>query len=81
MLRDADRAATPRAALRWRLPGRVFADLIRPADSSLPGETPAQDARCAAVGNTLMSAPVSAMNTSATTCDQPGMLTSRSRAG
>ena len=80
MLRDADRAATPRAALRWRLPDRVLADLTRPADSLLPGETPAQDARCSAVGNTLMSAPVSAMNTSATTCDQPGMSTSRSRA-
>lgn len=62
------------------LPGRVVVDLTRPADSLEPGETPAQEDRCAAEGKTLMSAPVSAMNTSATILENPGMLMSRSRA-
>ena len=60
--RAADIAETPSAPLRYGLPGRVLVDLIRPADWLEPGETPAQEARCPAVGNTLMSAPVSAMN-------------------
>ncbi len=41
---------------------------------------PAQEARCAAVGNTVMSAPVSAMTISATVVEKPGMLVSSSRA-
>jgi hypothetical protein len=36
-----------------------------PADLSLPGQPPAQLARCRAVGNTLMSIPISATMTSA----------------
>lgn len=40
-------------------------DLTRPADSWLPGQVPAQEAKWAAVGNTVMSAPVSATITSA----------------
>src|SRR5437868_1131124 len=63
--RAADIAETPRAPLRYGLPGRVLVDFTRPADSLDPGETPAQDASWPAVGNTLMSPPVSAMNTSA----------------
>src|SRR5215217_4065368 len=79
--RAADIAETPRAPLRYRLPGRVLVDLIRPADSLDPGETPAQEANCPALANTLMSPPVSAMNTSAVLVENPGMLINRSRAG
>ena len=45
------RAAAPSAAFRWAFPGRVAVDLIRPADSLLPGQVPADDARWAAVGH------------------------------
>src|SRR5215211_236976 len=72
-------AAVPRAALRWRFPGRVGAVLRRPADSCCPGLTPAQEHRCAAVGKAVMSAPVSAMMMSATLRLTPGILVSRSR--
>ena len=49
----------------------VLLDLTRPADSLDPGDNPAQDARCPAEGNTLISPPVSAMNTSATMRENP----------
>src|SRR4051794_18685405 len=49
------------------------------ADSLLPGQVPAHDARCSGVGKRVMSAPVSAMITSATPVLIPGMVTSRSR--
>src|SRR6516165_12345943 len=78
--RTTDRAATPSAPLRYGFPGRVFVDLTRPAASLDPGESPHHDARCPTVGNTLMSAPVSAMNASAVIREMPGMLISRSRA-
>jgi hypothetical protein len=54
------------------LPGRVFFDFTLPADSLDPGAVPAQEARCPAVGNTVVSAPVSARNTSATVLEKPG---------
>ena len=44
-----------------------------------PGATPAQDARCAAVGNRDMSTPISAMMHSAARLPT-GMVSSRSRA-
>src|SRR6266568_4543669 len=72
--RAATNAATPTAALRCLLPGRILVDLIFPADSLAPGDRPAQETSSAAVGNMLISAPVSAMNTSATFVAQPGML-------
>src|SRR5664279_6271578 len=78
--RDAASAAVPRAPLRYRLPGRVLVDFTLPADSLEPGAVPAQEARCPAVGNTRMSPPVSARNTSATVVEIPGMLTNSSRA-
>src|SRR4051812_19447035 len=78
--RAADIAETPSAPLRYGLLGRVFVDLIRPADSLEPGETPAQEAKCPALGNTLMSPPVSAINTSAVLVENPGMLINSSRA-
>jgi len=56
------------------LPGLVRVDLIRPADSLLRGQVPAQDARCPAVGNRDMSAPVSATITSAVRGPIPGMV-------
>src|SRR6476659_45191 len=62
-------AAIPKAPLRYRSPGRVLVDFTLPADSFDPGQTPHHDARCCAVGKTLISAPVSAMNTSG---DDPG---------
>src|SRR5664280_1176911 len=74
-----DSAAVPRAALRYGLPGRVVVDLTRPADSLLPGHTPAQEARCFGLGNTVMSAPVSATTTSAVCCPTPGMEQIRSQ--
>jgi hypothetical protein len=43
-----------------RDPLRVFADLRLPADSFCPGHMPAHEAQCSAVGNMLMSAPISA---------------------
>ena len=39
---------------------RVRVDLTRPADSLLPGQVPAHEAKCPAVGKRVMSAPVSA---------------------
>ena len=71
-LRAADIAAIPRAPFRQGLPGRVWVDLTRPADSLLPGQVPAHDARWPALGNLVMSAPVSAMITSATPVEIPG---------
>jgi hypothetical protein len=47
------------------LPGRVLLDLTLPADSLLPGVVPAHDASCPAIGKRVISAPVSAMMTSA----------------
>src|SRR5687767_2930857 len=57
-----------------RFPGRVLADLVMPALSLLPGQRPAQDARCAAVGNCFISAPISARIVAAETVSMPGML-------
>jgi hypothetical protein len=51
--RAADIAETPSAPLRYGFPGRVFVDLIRPADWLEPDETPAHEAKCPALGNTV----------------------------
>jgi hypothetical protein len=78
-----DRAAeipeTPSAPSRYGLSGRVVVDFTEHADSLDPGETLAQDARCPAERNTLMSPPVSATNTSALSLENPGMLNKSSR--
>ena len=56
----------PHSAARSHLePLRVLPERRLPADSSLPGHIAAHDARWRAVGNALMSPPVSAMITSA----------------
>src|SRR6266849_1481115 len=60
-----------------RLPLRVFPDLCFPALSLLPGHRPAQLARCAAVGNTPISTPISAMSTSAVRLFTPGIVSRR----
>jgi len=57
----------------------VRLDLTLPADSLLPGVVPAQDAKCSAEGNRLMSAPVSATMTSAVFPPMPGMVQIKSR--
>src|SRR3954452_3038437 len=62
-LRRAPKAAVPRAALSQRSPGRVAAVLALPAVLLLPGQTPAQEARCAALGKRAISTPISAMIT------------------
>src|SRR4051794_9808121 len=80
LLRETDRAAMPRAPLRYLLPGRLCADLIRPADSLAPGQTPVREACRAGVSKRDMSAPVSAMITSATLRETPGMLARNSLA-
>lgn len=67
-----DMAAVPRAPLRWLLPGRVWEDFTRPADSLDPGLTPAQEASRPGVSNRDMSAPVSVTITSATVVETPG---------
>src|SRR5215213_3596113 len=54
----------------WRLPPVIL----------VPGAIPAQDARCAAVGNRDMSTPISAMIVSAARLPTPVMVSSRSRA-
>lgn len=61
------------------MPGRVVLDFTLPADSLFPGVVPAQEARCLAVGNRLMSAPVSATITSAVRVLMPGIVEISSR--
>lgn len=80
MDRDTDSAATPSAAFRYLSPGRVCEDFTLPADSFWPGQTPAQDASRPGVSNTVISPPVSAMITSATVTEMPGIVVSASRA-
>ena len=68
-----DIAAAPGAPFKYGLPGRVWLDFTRPADSLLPGVVPAHEARCLAVGKRLMSTPVSATTTSAVLAPIPGI--------
>src|SRR6266536_3113208 len=51
-------AASTRMVHRCALPCRVLPLRCLPADSWLPGHSPAQDARYAAVGNRDMSTPI-----------------------
>src|ERR1035437_4976051 len=60
-------------------PLRVLPERRLPADWSLPGHTPAHDARCLGVGTAVMSTPISAIRTSAARCLTPGIVISRSR--
>ena len=66
MLRTAPQAASVNATFSHFGPGRVRPEWFLPPDTCSPGHTPAQEARCAAVGKTLMSTPISASITCAT---------------
>src|ERR1700738_2358843 len=74
-------AACTRACRSQRLPLVVFPLRFLPALSLLPGEMPAQEARCASLGNGVISGPISAINTSATRRSTPGIASSFSRTG
>src|SRR4051812_38060213 len=62
-------------------PLRVLPERRLPADTSLPGRMPAQEARCLADGNVVMSPPVSATITSAARRPTPCIVHSNSTAG
>src|SRR5919106_6485189 len=72
----ADSVSVARSHLE---PLRVLPEWRLPADWSLPGHTPAQEARCLGVGNASMSTPISAISTSAVRRLTPGIVISRSR--
>ena len=65
MVRVAASAASCSAIPRNLLPLRRRPERCLPADWSLPGQRPAQEARCPALGKTLMSVPISATIASA----------------
>jgi hypothetical protein len=71
--------ASASVALSHLEPLRVLPERNLPPDSLLPGQTPAQEARCLGVGNALMSTPISAISTSAVRCWTSGIVMSRSR--
>src|SRR6266498_2152400 len=73
-VREAARAASMRIEQRWVLPLRRRPERRLPADSLLPGASPAQAARCLAVGNRDMSTPISEITTLATRSPIPGMV-------
>src|SRR6266545_7994596 len=62
-------------------PLRVLPERCLPADSSLPGHIPAQEARRAEEQNWAMSTPISAMIASAERRSTPGMVSSSSTWG
>ena len=55
----------------------VRPDRLRPPEVLLPGQIPAQLARCAGVRNTVMSAPHSAISMTAVRAETPGMVQTR----
>ncbi len=58
-VRRTPTAASPSARARYRLPLPVpLLPFFRPADSAIPGANRAHDARCAGVGNRVMSRPI-----------------------
>ncbi|HEX6211911.1 MAG TPA: hypothetical protein VF136_14105 [Methylomirabilota bacterium] len=77
LARLAPAAASIRAVRSPRFPFRVVPDSCLPALALFPGQRAAQLARCAALGQALMSTPTSAMITSAVRRLMPGMLSSR----
>ncbi len=68
--------ASIRVIRNHRLPFRVFPDVCLPALSLLPGQIPAQLARCRSLGKQLISTPSSAMITSAVRVLIPGIVSS-----
>src|ERR1700680_4793324 len=77
--RAAAQDAWINALVSQGLAGFVRPERRLPADSLLPGHTPAHEARCAAVGNADMSTPISAMRTSAVVLPTPVMVINRRR--
>src|SRR5512132_1930796 len=74
-------AASPSTRPRYGLPRPVDPLPLRlPADSLTPGANLAHDTRCPAVGNLVMSAPISAMSSCAASWPTPGISSSRSTA-
>src|SRR5664280_912363 len=70
--------ASPRTRARYRLPLPVpLLPFFRPTDSEIPGANWAHDARCAGVGNRVMSRPISAMIACAVVTPTPGISSSR----
>src|SRR5437764_13819330 len=69
--RDAAHATCTSIDRSHRLPLVVVPLRRLPAVWSLPGHTPAHDARWPALGNRLMSVPISATITSAAWCPTP----------
>ena len=59
------------------LPLRLLPLSRLPALSWLPGHSPAQLARCAALGKAVMSDPISATRLQAATCSTPGIVIQR----
>src|SRR5918996_4551533 len=77
-LRAAALAHSIRVARSHFDPLRVRSDVHLPADSLLPGYSPVQEARWPAEGKRDMSAPLSAMMTSAERLSTPGIVRSSS---
>ena len=75
------RPLAPELVATSELPLVVFPLRFLPALSLLPGDMPAQEARCASLGNGVMSGPISAIKTSATRRSTPGIASSFSRTG
>src|SRR5664280_2353948 len=69
----APAAASPRTALRYRLPLPVLPAVDLAPDWMVRGQSFAQETRCPAVGNRLMSSPISAMMTCAMCGPTPGI--------
>lgn len=76
LVRAADQAHSVRTEHSSVLPLRVRPDRCLPAHSLLPGHSPAQEARCAAVGNRVMSTPISEMITCAARLPISGIVVS-----
>src|SRR3954453_14346442 len=70
--------ASPSARARYRLPCPVKPlPLLLPAEDLMPGENFAHEHRCPAVGNRVMSTPISAMMIAAATGPIPGISSRR----
>src|SRR3954452_19530241 len=73
--------ASPSARARYRLPCPVDPlPLFLPAEDVTPGENFAHEHRCPAVGDRVMSRPISAMMTAAAPGPMPGISSRRSAA-
>jgi hypothetical protein len=81
LVRAAAWAASVSAVFNHTDSCRVRAGLGLPPEALLPGQIPAQDARCAGLGKTLMSAPISASRLIAVFRATPGMVTTRCNIG